>query len=422
MSTTSSTSLSFRWGPPDPTVLSFNDCGRATNYYKVKLPRGDIPYDATADFLMNGISYYLQQKQLDPPLKRELVDWCSKTPQVRQIMRNYTLTNCLSKLCPEMRWQGNSDITGVGMLTTYVVQALLVTLYLTVLLSDRGELLPKRYRKLPYVEKCIMSITHSTTTFLNASFVFCAAMLFATVISFIRVIAVGTQKVRQQPMSTSAYVVSMMISLQSVLPVALLNMASSNLLRRAKGRRLLWALVTVLVTVVLVLGIYVNWYVTLLRYDQKYLSSRRYYDDQLDWENTCADFDPMRHIRDFATGLGALLFVALVVYTVSPFMLLPKRLRKHFWYKTTVRIMQWQGLILGFVTMWFCIGWLIRFRIQLDVNGGISNKDLELSFGQILALATWVPVLVEITYIYWERPTEALTGRLIRPFKVIMGP
>lgn len=293
------------------------------------------------------------------------------------------------------------------MLTTYVVQALLVSLYLSILLAR------KRNRQSSYVEKITTSIKHSTTTFLNASFVFCIAMLCATLFSFIRALVVRTQ-----PMPTSAYTASTMVSMYSILPPALLNMASSNMLRRSKGRKSLWSVVTILLGVVLALEIVVNWFKTLLRYDQKFLSSRRYNDDQLDWENTCAEFGPMRNIRNFATGLGALIFFALAVYIASPIVPVPKKLRKKSWYKRIIAALPWLALISGFITMWFCIGWLIQFRRTLDVFGGESNKDLEWSFGQVLALATWVPVLVEICYLYGMTPERALTGRLIRPFEV----
>jgi hypothetical protein len=49
---------------------------------------------------------------------------------------------------------------------------------------------------------------------------------------------------------------------------------------------------------------------------------------------------------------------------------------------------------------------------------GDENKDTEWSFGQILAVGTWVPVVVEFAYVWWERPLEALNGRLMDPYEV----
>ena len=51
-----------------------------------------------------------------------------------------------------------------------------------------------------------------------------------------------------------------------------------------------------------------------------------------------------------------------------------------------------------------------------------NSKDKDWSFGQTLALATWVPFIVEFAYIWWEEPEKALNGRLIDPYRVVEMP
>lgn len=62
---------------------------------------------------------------------------------------------------------------------------------------------------------------------------------------------------------------------------------------------------------------------------------------------------------------------------------------------------------------------MLNVQIQTAGLGGDNNRDNEWSFGQVLALGTWVPVLVQFGYLWWEKPTVALSGRLMAPYEVV---
>lgn len=114
MSTSPELLQEFDWAPSNPNELRFNNCNLATAFYTVKLPDADVPYTATAKFLLNGLqSYFRAQNRKEEPDYGELVAW-SKEMGVQRRMRDYVLNSCRHKVCPKMRWQGNSDITGVG--------------------------------------------------------------------------------------------------------------------------------------------------------------------------------------------------------------------------------------------------------------------------------------------------------------------
>jgi hypothetical protein len=68
--------------------------------------------------------------------------------------------------------------------------------------------------------------------------------------------------------------------------------------------------------------------------------------------------------------------------------------------------------------MWLCLGWFIYFQSYRNGIGGSNNNDTQWSFGQVLAVATWVPVLVEFGYIWWESPVEAMNGWLMDPYEI----
>jgi hypothetical protein len=68
--------------------------------------------------------------------------------------------------------------------------------------------------------------------------------------------------------------------------------------------------------------------------------------------------------------------------------------------------------------MWWCLARFVLFRRAFKKRAGISNKDYEWSYGQILSLASWVPVLVELAYLWWEGARAGLTGQLMEPYEV----
>jgi hypothetical protein len=68
--------------------------------------------------------------------------------------------------------------------------------------------------------------------------------------------------------------------------------------------------------------------------------------------------------------------------------------------------------------MWICLGWFMHFQISRNRIGGNDNNDTKWSFGQVLAAATWVPVVVEFVYIWWESLVKALNGWLMDPYEI----
>jgi hypothetical protein len=65
-----------------------------------------------------------------------------------------------------------------------------------------------------------------------------------------------------------------------------------------------------------------------------------------------------------------------------------------------------------------CLVWFMQFQMHINSLAGVDSKDTEWSFGQILAVATWVPAIVEFGYLWLESPADALNGRLMDPYEV----
>ena len=66
--------------------------------------------------------------------------------------------------------------------------------------------------------------------------------------------------------------------------------------------------------------------------------------------------------------------------------------------------------------MWITFAGFWYYHDLLLARAGSSNKESELSFGQVLSLTTWLPVLVDLGYIYFKGPKDALTGKMAKPY------
>jgi hypothetical protein len=302
------------------------------------------------------------------------------------------------------------------MLTAYVAQASLVTFYLLALLTIRFNT-PKASQNTPWIFRILRATQHSTSNFLNASFLFCIAMLLASVVQFSQVLR-GTAA-----MTYTAVNVSMLMTFNSILPLVVLQLAASNVLRRLHGRAVLWALLAILTSIVLGLGVKTG--NTLFAFN---FTTGEWFGDekdqriksQLRWEQVCYDGMARAYLGRFVCFVGGshalsitsyvFTFVAMSIWHRSKS---PSRLMR------LSRMLWWTGLVLAWCTMWLSIGWFIRFQRSLERASGEDNKDTEWSFGQVLALATWAPIVVEFAYLWYEGPTEALTGRLMEPYEVI---
>ncbi|KAF2877536.1 hypothetical protein BDV95DRAFT_470866, partial [Massariosphaeria phaeospora] len=71
------------------------------------------------------------------------------------------------------------------------------------------------------------------------------------------------------------------------------------------------------------------------------------------------------------------------------------------------------------IGMWVSLAAFVYFREKLNERSGSANKDHEWTFGQLLALVTWVPVFVELVVIWKQGPKTALTGQLMEPYRVV---
>ncbi|KAH7382486.1 hypothetical protein DE146DRAFT_760326 [Phaeosphaeria sp. MPI-PUGE-AT-0046c] len=394
--------LNATWIPRLAHAVQVDNCTEAAILWRV-LVNEDRYKGYTNDTygaILHGLSRHLQIKRLEEPSAHAVFEWIDTSDLMQGVVQNafYSRGMCKSTICPLLNWTGNPDVAGRGMLATYIVQAILISLYIPMILAVRFERTPSRNSLL---RRTILAAQHSSGTFLNASFVFSIAMLCASLIEL-------ASKFQHQLPKPSTGALLVLMPFASVLPVALLQLSASKMLRRNQGRVLLWVLMAALMSAILHMTTR-PWYM------DSNLNGRKIEEK---WERICVDMKNVAKMQWFAVAIGIFVLLGTVTYVLMFMAMYFRHPTLVSWNTRISQPLWWLGLILGFVGMWSCLGWFVHLQIKMSVLGGEHNKDAEWSFGQVLAITTWVPVLVEFAYIWWERPVEALSGRLMDPYEV----
>jgi hypothetical protein len=291
------------------------------------------------------------------------------------------------------------------MLTAYVAQASLVTFYLLALLTIRFNR-PAAFQNTPWIFRIMQATQHSTSNFLNASFLFSVgtekrrekvvvlrelhraiiytrelskqaiadhvstaftvysvnegarltfsiAMLLASMIQFSQLLR-GTAA-----MTYTAATVSMLMTFNSLLPVVVLQLAASNILRRLHGRAVLWAFVAITTSTVLGLSFKTSYSLYARPMFQPGKYSYRI-DAQLLWERMCYDSTANDYLIIFAWSAGWAITLSIDGYVLTfVAMRIWHRSKSLSWLTRLSRILWWTGPVLAWCTMWSFIGWFI---------------------------------------------------------------
>ncbi|OAL46968.1 hypothetical protein IQ07DRAFT_145640 [Pyrenochaeta sp. DS3sAY3a] len=407
------------WSPV-PNVLKLDNCDELAQIWSwYQLPESFVRFDKDVkiiQYIFRGLRDYLDKTSrngLSRPSDNEVWAWI-RTSAVKEFIDNLALgegysmdypaygqpkPECWLQVCRVQRWDGNPDVAGVGMLATYILQTCLVTVYLVALVMIRFDWTPVKMRNHPLMKRTSLAIQHSTGAFLSASFLFCISMLFASLLAAID---------DDSNAKYTTWALLLIMPTSSTLPVVLLQLAAPDTLRRTKGRMALWAVVSALS-----LTLFVRTIVAISRYEK----DSRFKLQFSAWENRCLDGNFIVPAIFLSWIIAGMLSITVGFFIIRSIM---ASLRRYGTKKPVhlPRIVWWGTIILAFGAMWALMGWFIYFTVLLRDRARNSNRDTEWSFGQVLALATWVPFVVEFVYIWWEEPEEALNGRLMDPYEI----
>lgn len=422
------------WIPPDAWELSWslNDCQLVSNWTAAVIQERDrdIPFNATIHVLKRGLEQYYQNNNASQPSDFDLLIWASNSTirpvtntTTRDEVFNYTSgfasNECRYDFCPLLGWEGNPDLAGRGMIACYFLQAVLTTFYAAIIAFMRvrrfSETSIQKYPiKNRYLRRGLSSIKHSTRVFLDASMLFCFAMLGAAIVTFAR----GHSNAK--PVNTYTALTTSYMSLYTILPALTLQSVASNSLRRTKFRACLWT------TIALMMFSVVGLYYTTGSLGNDYVVDdflAKYYNPEMEdymqfqFELWC--FEPSTSdyffliVQGFIIGLAASIGIHFILRCI-PRKWRPRRLKPIYSYG-------WLAMaIIYLIGSWASLALFVSIRRRVENISGPTNKDHEWAFGQVLSIATFVPVVGEAAYIWTKGPKRALTGLMMGPYEAMI--
>ncbi|CAI9631033.1 unnamed protein product [Alternaria burnsii] len=334
-----------------------------------------------------------------PPMNQDFWNWAVNDKLLLDNVDTVAWVTCPEQLCKAVGWEGSPDIAGVGMLATYIIQAVLITVYLfgILMVNINQQYRPQMWTPL---RRILCAVLDSTREFLTASAIFSLALLIASVSSIAQSNATET---------STTWILELVIPLYSVLAVVILHLAAYSILIRYKGR----------VSALLILDIMVI--VLAVRSSVLF--------NELDWkdndpslfESPCLKVESFNSMAIFFWAVAGILCLGLTAYLVD-FLVSMARRRPGLFGQLSDMI-RWGIIVAGLCIMWYLIGWFVKLTLDIRSRAGDNNKDNEWTFGQVLALSTWAPFIIEFGYNIWEGPKKANEARANYPSKsALQGP
>ena len=257
------------------------------------------------------------------------------------------------------------------MLATYIIQAILITVYVCGILTVNLNQRPNQSWMWPPLSRILSAVLDTTREFLSTSAMFSLALLIASICSITQDEAYST--------STTTWILLLVIPLYSVLAVSVLHLAASEILQRYKGRVLVLLIIDVMVIVLAARSSFAYNYVGY----------------GLNWK----DFDPWTYGSP-CLKLTSFKKMAVVSWTVAGFLCLGITTYLIDFLISMIRkrpgilaqpsgMVRWGIIGVGLCAMWFLIGWFVKLTLDIRSRSGDNNEDNQWTFGQVLALSTW---------------------------------
>ncbi|CAI6332479.1 unnamed protein product [Periconia digitata] len=439
------------WFPSNISLLKYDNvpCANITPWTSAWLvsDKGGFNYPITAEIVRIGIrKYWNDQRNASTPPLLEIFSWffeqedTLKGQMTIQMLEISSSEHCRKDLCSKLRWMGVSDLAGRGMLATYFIQCIMVTAYFAIHTASRCGWKPRRRTKSGWL---LAAVQESLRPFLDATLLFSIALNVAAIVTLSRSYYGESETVTM--IMSSVY-----IALYGVFPSIVLHSCAAPHMRRRIERRLMWVFIAILVLVMCIMFFSMlkseldTSFTDLPRglreisgWDGTYDDNTKFNnnnnnndlkkllvddkDDQLKWESLCLNqrgvLIGFRAILGLASFLVASGFLSLTFVTNifripqlrserSRFL---RKIRQHWWMISAV---------VSIVIMWAIVIVFCVLRDRLNDNTGDSNEDKKWTFGQILAVATWAPVLMEALIIWKQGPEKGLSGLMSDRFEV----
>ncbi|KAL8345307.1 hypothetical protein RB601_005372 [Gaeumannomyces tritici] len=347
---------------------------------------------------------------------------------------------CPADVCRNMGFEGDPDLSGIGITVSFWLAAWLGTTYFLAVLADKillarealarrafsggGPPEPGRY---PAVSRAsanfrLYAFLESLTTFLESALIFAIAMLGAVIARYLLLAREFGVSARQYEIVTAGF----MAHFSVLVPILLESI--SDALRRTHLRLILWFVVVALFSGVTAFVRILEQ--RLLSVDMNRLHPAHPWTRGFYWWNHCHDIRFYDNIlRKTADAGAAVIFINVLWYLYALLYQIPccktrfdrvgrqwlvKQLKP---YRSHFRLLN--AFVCG-VMIWLFLGIFHLYREDVLRRAGETNKDAVWTFGQVMALATWLPVVFDLVHLLIRRyPEKALQQKISTRYKVI---
>ncbi|KAK4038128.1 hypothetical protein C8A01DRAFT_48188 [Parachaetomium inaequale] len=309
------------------------------------------------------------------------------------------VTFCGASVCRSLGWAGNADLAGIGVFASYYIEAALVTLYMAVLLA-------KSFR-LWRGGRLLDAFLATLSDLVMGVFVFAAVVASASLHSILQV-----RNEANFSVTTYEIVTATLVTVFAVCPATLLySLGGINDQDGIGPRPLLRAVFFALWALMLAV-------VNLGRATDPSRAALEAGVIGHPFEVYCQVIGtgPLEAVRVFAVasaGLGAL-WVLYLVFS--------RKFRRDGSAGASGKEgRRWRVVVavLAWVVMWFFLGLFTALRARSIDLAGASDKSNEWSFGQIVAVATWAPVVLNFVYILFVGVEEGQGSKLPEGYVVV---
>ncbi|KAI0829173.1 hypothetical protein F5Y06DRAFT_220947 [Hypoxylon sp. FL0890] len=420
------------WQPPAFSALNFNPndevlCAAAGAFKAANM----VPFQDDHDFIaVDSILPYLRAilpSNATKPDAFTLLHWYNdyiikdmdedtRIPfpgSLLEKLGNFPIESCTADVCKNLDWVGDPDVSGLGMVITYFLAAGLVTTYACVLALSDSSFLRQRFPASSKRAWVLSGFEESVSTFVDATLVFAVSMLAAACFrlaqAFFQEYGISNGHWMIYASIGSIY----MSTFSSLLPLLLQLVATD--VRRHWLRLVLW-------TLILVLNI-----ANEVLFDCFFAKVEARLQDLVEviWLAFCNPVELLLNGLIPTLRLAQILLLTNAVYYVIYRSCRDKTGDTEIWRKLkalwqiAIPYLHFLNVAACCVLLWSMIGVFSYYRDRVNDAAGKDNQNSDWTFGQVLAVATWVPVFVEFGTVLKYGPEEGLGKKISRKYTVI---
>ncbi|KAI1387649.1 uncharacterized protein F4822DRAFT_407219 [Hypoxylon trugodes] len=413
------------WQPPAITELNFDPsnatiCAAAGAWMAADVNTfQDEEMFMTTNFVTNFLRAILPL-DTTPPDNMTLILWYDgfireNIDDLSQLQR-FALYNCAPDVCKNLNWEGDPDVSGRGMLITYYLAAGMVTIYLCALALSGSGIFRQNYPSRSRRAWLIGGFEASASTFLDAALIFAVSMLAAACFRLSQAFFQEYGVAKGHWMIYASIGSIYMSTFSSLLP--LLLQATAPGIRRHWLRITLWAL-TIILGIVNE-GLFDSFFFKIT--DPKMKDTL-----ELVWLQYCSPINLLSYgitpTLRIAQGLLVLNTIFYIIYLRyhgkgRNDQTWPKT--KNFWRKA-IQYIQILNVAICCLLMWSMVATFHYYRDLVDRAAGDDNQNSAWTFGQVLAVATWIPVLVELATILKYGTKEGLARKISKKYAIVLN-